>query len=77
MTRKRFVKLLMARGYSRNSANATAKSIRRRYSYAEYIGCPFNFVEQATSSLCYPIKNYQIKFLDYLNAEGEYAKGVL
>lgn len=74
MTRKRFVKLLMARRYSRNSASAIAKAVRGGSSYAEYIGCSFNFVEQATSSLCYPIKNYQIKFLDYLNVEGEYVR---
>ena len=36
MTRKRFVKLLMAEGYSRNSANKIADDLRMDgYSYAE------------------------------------------
>ncbi len=36
MTRKRFVKLLMAEGYSRNGANKVAgATIRGGYSYAE------------------------------------------
>lgn len=35
MTRKRFVKLLMAQGYSRNEANAAARSARKGQPYAE------------------------------------------
>ena len=36
MTRKRFVKLLMAEGYSRNGANAIAEDVLKDgYSYAE------------------------------------------
>jgi hypothetical protein len=33
MTRKRFVKLLMSEGYSRNEANEMAKDAREGYSY--------------------------------------------
>lgn len=72
MTRKRFVKLLMAKGYSRNISNSIAKGIRGVYSYASYIGDPFSFTEQATSSLCYPVKNYKFNFQPYRNMEGEY-----
>lgn len=39
MTRKRFVKLLMAEGYSRNGANEIAdKTIEDGFSYAEAYG---------------------------------------
>ena len=39
MTRKRFVKLLMADGYSRNSANSLADdTLKDGYSYAEGYG---------------------------------------
>lgn len=72
MTRKRFVKLLMSRGCSRNGANSIAKNIRGIYSYAEYVGCPYNFMEQGTSSLCFPVKNYKFNFQPYLNMEGRY-----
>ena len=74
MTRKRFVKLLMARGYSRNISNSIAKNIRGIYTYAAYLSCPFTFTEQATSSLCYPVKNYKINFQPYLNMRGEYVR---
>lgn len=38
-TRKRFVKLLMSNGHSRNEANRLAERIRGRYSYQEYYYC--------------------------------------
>lgn len=72
MTRKRFVKLLMARGHSRNGANSLAKNVRSMYTYAAYMNCPFTFTEQATSSLFYPVKNYKFNFQPYLNMEGRY-----
>lgn len=72
MTRKRFIKLCMSRGCSRNRANAIARSIRAVYPYAAY--SVWYFCEQATSSLCYPIKNYKIRFLSELNMEGKYAE---
>lgn len=68
MTRKRFIKLLMSEGRSRNLANVTAQTFRmlqRPYMIPAYI-------EQATSSLCYPVKNYKFNFQPYLNMEGEY-----
>lgn len=68
MTRKRFVKLLMAGGQSRNLANVTAQAFRmlqKPYMIPAYI-------EQATSSLCYPVKNYKFNFQPFLNKEGEY-----
>ena len=74
MTRKRFVKLLMSRGHSRNGANLIAKNIRGIFSYAAYMGCLYNFMEQATSSLCFPVKNYKFNFQPYLNMEGEYVR---
>ena len=74
MTRKRFIKLLMARGYSRNISNSIAKNIRGIFSYVSYLGFPFTFTEQATSSLCYPVKNYKFNFQPYLNMEGEYVR---
>ena len=71
MTRKRFVKLCMSRGCPRNTSTAIAKSIRATCPYAAYN--MWNFCEQATSSLCYPVKNYKIRFLDTMNMENEYA----
>ena len=58
MTRRRFIKLLMALGQSRNLANVTAQAFRmlqRPYMIPAYI-------EQATSSSYYPVKNYKISF---------------
>lgn len=74
MTRKRFVKLMMAKGHSRNGANSIAKNIRGIYTYDTYMRYPFTFTEQATSSLCYPVKNYKFNFQPYLNMEGEYVR---
>lgn len=70
MTRKRFVKLLMSKGHSRNGANSIAKAVRGIYTYASYMRSPFTFFDQATSSLCYPVKNYKIKFFEEV-AHGE------
>ena len=58
MTRKRFVKLLMASGQSRNLANVTAQAfcmLQKPYMFPAYF-------EQATSASCYPVKNYKISF---------------
>lgn len=74
MTRKRFVKLLMSKGHSRNGANSIARAVRGIYTYDFYMKSPFTFMEQATSSLCYPVKNYKINFQPYLNMRGEYVR---
>lgn len=47
MTRKRFVKLLMALGYSRNWANTRAEQARRvGYSYAEQWGHECDIIQR-------------------------------
>ena len=58
VTRKRFIKLLMAAGQSRNLANVTAQAFRMLQRPYMIPAC----IEQATSSLYYPVKNYKISF---------------
>lgn len=62
MTRKRFIKLLMSEGYSRNQANALARIAECPYN-SYYVPRTHIGHEQATSSLCYSRKYYKINFV--------------
>lgn len=58
MTRKRFVKLLMAQGYSRNSANATARITQasgRTYQETYNVLTAFSRLSKALTDAVEPI----------------------
>lgn len=57
MTRKRFIKLLMAAGYSRNQSNVIAKYSARPYTVYNVLSVH----KQLTSATCYRRKNYRYK----------------
>lgn len=63
MTRKRFVKLLMARGWQRNRANTYAIICRENgYSYANYYEwCILGAKYQGTSSMHYYARNFMLR----------------
>lgn len=61
LTRKRFVKLLMRKGTSRNTANKLAATARGTgLSYAEYLRQLEESRRIGTSSTYYPQRNFKI-----------------